>query len=444
MRKLLSSLLASFIVTAGIAMTPSHVEALGLPLLPNVKIEPALSAVLAAAKPTDKIRVVATFNALLSAPQVSSLLSLVSRADALSRLPMALIEATPAQIAAVKLLPGLVSLHIDKQLSYSLHESVPLIGADQAWTSIGYDGTGVTVAVVDSGIDGLHGDLTSNVVHNVKLVGEGDLLADFYVPLSLPNSDTSSGHGTHVAGTVAGTGSQSAGYYTGVAPGANLVGIGTGDALFIFTALTAFNYVLENKETYKINVVTNSWGTTGAYDANDPINVASKKLNDSGLVVLFASGNEGPGNDTLNPYSVAPWVIGVAAGNKDGQTIADFSSRGVPGSSVYHPTITAPGAGIVSTRALNTVLPVLGLPDDVAINPAYLPFYTTMSGTSMATPHMAGVAALILQANPDLSPAAVKNLIITTAIPMSGYSEHEVGAGYVDAYTAVHQAAFMP
>src|SRR5439155_15606045 len=178
---------------------------------------------------------------------------------------------------------------------------------------------------------------------------------------NLPNSETSVGHGTHVAGIAAGLGGASGGYYTGVAPGAQLVGIGTGDVLFILYALAGFDYILEHQQQYNIKVVNNSWGTSGAFDPNDPINQASKAVHDAGITVVFAAGNDGPDQNTLNPYSVAPWVIGVAAGCKlvtpdptnsaascqDAQgrdpVLAGFSSRGIPGDPMYHPTVTAPG-----------------------------------------------------------------------------------------------------
>lgn len=448
MRKVLASLLLLFLLTLSLGVS-SSAQAQGIfpPLAGSTTalVDSALSQALAVAQPTDRLRVVAVFNGPLTFLQRQSLLNVVTRGQLLQRLPMALLEVTPAQAALVRALPGVRALYLDKELSYAMHESVTVIGADAVWNDLGYDGAGVTVAVVDSGIDGLHPDLSGagKVRANVKIVGQSDLLPNFYLPVPLPNSDTTSGHGTHVAGTVAGTGAASGGYYRGVAPGAELVGVGTGDAIFIFTALAAFDWVLANRQQYSIDVVTNSWGTSGAYDANDPINVASKALNDAGMVVLFASGNEGPAANTLNPYSVAPWVIGVAAGNKDGQTLADFSSRGIPGDSFYHPTITAPGADIVSARAPNTLLPVLGATSDIAIQPTWIPFYTTMSGTSMATPHMAGVVALMLEANPTLSPTAIKQILVETATPMPGYSEYEVGAGYANALAAV-EAAIAP
>src|SRR5256885_4776564 len=96
-----------------------------------------------------------------------------------------------------------------------------------------------------------------------------------------------------------------------VAPGAKLIGLGTGDILFIFWALAGFDYILDHQQAYNIKVVNNSWGTSGPFDPKDPINKATKKVHDKGITVVFAAGNDGPDQNTLNPYSVAPWVIGV-------------------------------------------------------------------------------------------------------------------------------------
>lgn len=115
------------------------------------------------------------------------------------------------------------------------------------------------------------------------------------------------GHGTHVAAIAGGTGAASGGKYTGVAPGADLIGVSVGDALFIFWILAGFDWILENRELYNIQVVNNSWGTEGAYDASDPVNEATRALRDAGIAIVFAAGNSGPDANTLNPYSAAPW-----------------------------------------------------------------------------------------------------------------------------------------
>ncbi len=415
-------------------------------------MDPALKLKLGTVGSADSIRVIATFDHVPTLADRTLIKNLSTRSQFLSSLPMALMITTPAQVQSLVGTPGLSSLYLDKQLEYYLHESVPLIGADRAWKDFGADGHGVGVAIIDSGIDGTHPDLPSGtkVVQNVKIVGvdSGDSPtgSSIVVPVeNLPSSDSSSGHGTHCAGIVGGLGTASGGYYKGVAPGAKLVGIGTGDAIFVFYALEGFDYVMSHRQSYNIKVISNSWGTTvppnTPFDASDPVNVASKAAHDAGMTVCFAAGNEGPGTDTLNPYSIAPWVIGVAAGNKDGKTLADFSSRGRYDDPVFHPTITAPGANIISTRAPNTVLPVLGLAEgDTDIQTAWIPYYTTMSGTSMATPHMAGVVAMLYSIRSDMTPDLAKRIIANTATPMPDYKAYACGAGYVNAYAAVQTA----
>lgn len=408
----------------------------------TVEIDPLLTDKLATAAPNAQLQAIITYDHQPTALDVSAAKAKGLLVHQFSALPMLAVQGTPAQIRSAFTLPGVQSIYFNKQLTYLLHESVPLIGADRVWNELGYTGKGVGVAVIDSGIDATHPDLTFGTVtvQNVKIVAPNFFTGGAVILENQLNSDTSSGHGTHVAGTIAGRGTASSGYYTGVAPGAHLIGIGAGDALFILFALQGFDYAIANAEKYNIKVISNSWGTSGEFSPGNPINVASKTAHDKGIAVVFAAGNEGPGENTLNPYSVAPWVIGVAAGHKDGRTLANFSSRGIPGDPLYHPTITAPGVDIVSTRGLNTVLPLLAVTDDININPLWVPYYTTMSGTSMATPHVSGVLALMIEANPKLGPSILKDLLIKTATPMPNYQEFEVGAGYVDAYKAVSEA----
>ena len=395
--------------------------------------------------------------------------------------------ATPGQMLSISALPGLEGIYANKQLDYyMLHESLPAIRADAVHVA-GITGKGIGVAILDSGIDGLYNpDLAypQYTVANVKvLYNQNDLFTfgkDAPKPVrkgatlvveNLPNSETSVGHGTHVAGIVGARGTASNGYYTGVAPGANLIGIGTGDVLFIFWALAGFDYILDHQQQYNIKVVNNSWGTSGPFDPHDPINEATKKVTSRGVTVVFAAGNDGPGQNTLNPYSVAPWVISVAAGCKIGvvdptnseshcmlddgsnplvptnnepraHVLADFSSRGIPGDPLYHPDITAPGVHIVSTRAsTGTVLNADDANHDARIcniSVSNQPYYTCASGTSMATPHIVGVVALMQEAaGGTLKPDQVIKILTSTAKPLPGYGEWEVGSGFVDAYAAV-------
>ena len=446
-------------------------------------IDPALAAALATALPTDGLVVIVNYDERATSRDAvtTALLGLGAGVIQFKHLELVAALATPAQIAAIAATPGVRSVYLNRQLTYYalLHESVPSIRADAVQTS-GITGKGVGIAILDSGIDGLYNpDLhyPDKTVQNVKvLFNLRDLFtfqgsinstikkgADLFVE-NLPNSETTVGHGTHVAGIAAGLGTASSGYYTGVAPGASLVGIGTGDILFIFWALAGFDYILDHQVQYNIEVVNNSWGTSGPFDPDDPINKASKAVHDAGITVVFAAGNDGPNQNTLNPFSVAPWVIGVAAGCKlvspdptnsavhcgdpTGQNrppwLADFSSRGIPDDPLYHPAITAPGVHIVSTRAsTGTVLNALDanhdfdLTSSCAISLTNEP-YTCASGTSMATPHVVGVVALMQEAaGGTLSPDQVLAVITQTARPLPGFALWEVGAGYLDALAAV-------
>jgi serine protease AprX len=477
---------AGLLLVLALALPPARASA------GTVYVDPALQAILTSASSTDQIAAVVNFDpALTTAGALAGAVQGLGAGTLTFRnLDSLGVLGTAAQINAVAALPGVAGVYANRQLTYLLHESVPYIGAPQAWSG-GVTGQGIGVAVLDSGVDATHPDLAfgTKTVQNVKVAAN---LADVVTfrgkqptkPLyaeNVPNTDTTSGHGTHVAGIAAGSGAASGGYFTGVARGAGVVGIGAGDTLLILWALAGFDYVIENAARYNIKVVNNSWGTSGgagAYDPEDPISQAAKKAHDKGITVVFAAGNEGPNPDTMNPYAMLPWVVGVAAGCKPsnpegtqfdvahcpdagGDTtsgrglLADFSSRGVPGSGQFHPTLTAPGAHIVSTRAATgTTLNVLDAQHDLTICSTrigaaaarYIPSYTCASGTSMAAPHVAGTVALMQQAaGGTLTPEGVKTILAATARPMlkgdgTPYGLWEVGAGYLDAYAAVEAA----
>jgi serine protease AprX len=388
---------------------------------------------------------------------------------ALQELPMVALSApvTPSLLNTLRqqLQPlGLLSIYENRPLRYFLDASVSYIHADTARTAFQTTGEGVGVGIIDSGVDGTQGDFP-NLVKNVKLVGTvlgtpvgGALYVD------TPNSDLTSGHGTHVAGTVGGSGARSNGLHVGVAPGARLVGVGVGDGINILFAIEGFDFLMDPdvRDTYNVRVISNSWGTSGSHFAPfDPVSIASKRAYDQNMVVAFAAGNDGPGADTLNPYSASPCVISVAAGtSRDtrGATnpllsedapgeLVDFSSRGIPGDALHHPDITLPGVNIVAARATTGALgvPYTGLD---GLSPE--PFYTAMSGTSMATPHLSGVVALMLSVNPALNMDGVLAALTSTAKPIYTTEANgtrrqlalwEAGAGYADAYAAVRAAA---
>jgi hypothetical protein len=252
-----------------------------------------------------------------------------------------------------------------------------------------------------------------------------------------------------------------------MAPGAKLIGIRAGNdvGLTTFAIVQAMDYTLVNQFRYNIRVCNNSYGTTLAdlpYDPNDPINTATRMMHDRNITVVFAAGNDGDAPNVINPYSVAPWVISVAAAEKRGVgTPAGFSSRGNDngtGSDVagqpadpsvapnLRPDIIGSGVDIKSARSkapgvtnVAGTLPVfVGANDLSTIPPAFLPYYTTSQGTSFSAPQVSGIVALMLEANPLLTPDEVVTILRSTATPMP-YEERVVGSGYVDAHNAVRK-----
>lgn len=380
-------------------------------------------------------------------------------------LGMVAITATADQITALNNDPDVRSIWPNKQLHYFDYFGRVLGGVDQLRADAGLTllhngspdlGQGVTVVVDDSGCDESHADLANAIIGNYVVATDTETLEGFTPLTVVPGglNDDTVGHGTHVAGIIAGSGEKSGALYQGVAPGAHLICMGSGAGLFILNALGGMEWTIANQATYNIRVESNSWGTTGAYSADDPINIASKLMAQRNIVVLFAAGNSGPAQDTMNPYAMAPWVVGVGAGTLEG-TLASFSSvgvaAGVPAGLQNGPTIVAPGTGnafasdadefssdIISTRDLLGVLPPLDAEQDADDIPAaFIPYYTEMSGTSMATPYAAGVVALMLSADPTLSVADVQDILRKTATRMPGYAEWQIGAGYVNAWAAV-------
>ena len=381
-------------------------------------------------------------------------------------LPMVIVNATRRQIETISTYSMIRSIYSNKNFEFFTRDSRVLTGQtkvapDSVLTShnggLPVSGRGVTVAVLDSGIDATHPDLSygSQVVGNVRVADlQGTGLGFLYPSVieGLPNSDLLTGHGTHVAGIIAGTGTASGGYYGGMAPGAKMLGISVGDVNF-FHVLSGIDYILSNHVAKNIRVVNCSFGISGVFDAHDPVNIATKIMYDAGISVVFSSGNRGDQPNSLNPYSVAPWVIGVGATTKGGE-LASFSSRGAAGYGIYHPTLVAPGENIVSARAFGVNLvaasglagSLLSPQNDLNSIPLlYIPRYTMSSGTSFAAPHVSGTIALMLQANPQLSPEQIKSILQETASPMLAYGRYEVGAGSLNSYAAVKKAALgMP
>lgn len=450
--------IAAGLLASGVALADAHLDA-------------QLVSKLAAAAPTDELQVVISYeqSGPVTASQVAALNALgITRGLTMRTLPIAGAFATPAEIQALAQRDDVASIYFNAPLRYMNKEAREISGAARAVQNPGdygraipFSGAGVTVVVNDSGVDGTHDDIKfgAHLVQNTQ--GATNLAAyDTMLPITyvegIPNTDWGSGHGTHCAGTIGGTGAKSNGLYRGVAPGADLVGYGSGAVLLILDAVGGLDYAATNQFSYDhpIRVTSNSWGSSGKFEPLNPVNIATYELYKRGIVSVFAAGNDGPGENTHNPYAQAPWVISVGAGEKDG-VLTGFSSRGKRGeigsftmpdgrqwTYINEPTIVATGVDIVSTRTLTGALPPLEAQHDAeTLAPAHLPFYTHMSGTSMATPHVAGIVALMLEANPHLTPAQVKDIIERTATNMTGRLPWEAGMGHINAYAAVAEAA---
>ena len=430
---------------------------------------PSLQQALQHAAPGDGLEVIVSFtgDGPLTAAQVSSLRALGLRGIYFRSLPIAGVIATRSQVAQIAALPGVRSVWLNDLLSYENDGSTEITGVDRmrtdgrlrSFNGLPYSGKGVGVLINDSGIDGTHADLSypTHVIQNVA--GQTNLHAqDTLLPVTytedVANTDIGGGHGTHVAGIVGATGARSGGQYEGVAPGANLIGYGSGAALFILDSIGGFDYALTNQARYNIRVVSNSFGATSDvgtdFDPNDPTNIATKRLADRNIVIVFSAGNSGSGESTITGnFKKAPWVVLAAAGNRTGN-LANFSSRGLEhhgGTAVIdgetfqwedRPTVATPGVDVISTRAsTGDTWTDLG---DENVPVAYQPFYTTLSGTSMAAPHLSGIVALMLEANPQLHWSDVKRILQRTATNLPGDEAWEVGAGYANAHAAVAMA----
>jgi serine protease AprX len=314
------------------------------------------------------------------------------------------------------------------------------VGAPGAWRQLRVTGRGIGVAILDSGI-APHPDLAGRIVAAVDFTG-GEISGALVAPAD------PGGHGTHVAGLVAGDGTASGGAYAGVAPGANLIDvrvIGASGSTKVSTLIAGMQWVLAHRANYNIRVVNLSAGgpATTSY-RDDPLAAAAEVLVFAGITVVVSAGNEGPRYGTITSPGTDPYVITVGGIDDSGTaTTADddlalWSSRGVtPIDGLAKPDLVAPGRKIVSLRAPGSALD-LELPDRlVAGLDPLLPEYFRLSGTSMAAPVVAGVVALMLERSPTLSPSQVKARLKGTATALPYGSSETTGSGMVAAVAAV-------
>ncbi len=349
--------------------------------------------------------------------------------------------------------PLVQRIALDRLMLGSTERTSATVGADTVRQQLGYDGDGIGVAVIDSGVTAWHDDLADPAAPTTQRV---DQFVDFVDGQTQPYDDY--GHGTHVAGIIAGNGADSNGARTGIAPKSRLVVLkvldedGRGR---ISDVIAALDYAVAHKSEFNIRVINMSIGA-GVYESynTDLLTLAAKRAVEEGIVVVAAAGNHGRNDEGVTQHGAisapgnAPWVITVGAASHMGtasradDTIAAFSSRGPTAyDHAAKPDLAAPGVGIYSLsspgstlydRWTNYLLPgaagVPGLP------------YQSLSGTSQAAPVVAGTVALMLQANPSLTPNAVKAILQYTAEMYDGHSYLAQGAGFLNARGAVDLA----
>ena len=304
-----------------------------------------------------------------------------------------------------------------------------VVGAYKLWNE-GNQGRGVTIAILDSGMI-KNADLSGPHKKNVNfLSGER-------------NSTDGNGHGTFVAGIVAGTGKASKGIYVGMAPDANLLNVRVSNETGGATeadVVAGLQWVYENRAKFNIRVVNLSLNSSveGPYHTS-PLNAAVEVLWFNGVVVVVSSGNKG----TNTQYAPAndPFVITVGATDDRGtvdmsdDVVAGYSSYGLTEAGLAKPELVAPGTNIVGLLPSNTELEIGRRHPRNRVSFDYF----KMSGTSMSAPVVTGAIALLLAREPNLTPDQVKFRLMATANKnWPGYDAQKAGAGYLDIYAAVH------
>jgi serine protease AprX len=359
--------------------------------------------------------------------------------------------------------PAVQSVHHDRPFEATMNRVAIATGARTVQQVLGYTGAGVGVAVIDSGVTPWHDDLQDLGGTPNMLTSGGQRVAafvDFVNGWTWPYDDY--GHGTHVSGTIAGNGYDSLlRSNAGMAPDAHLVSLkvldGNGRGV-ISNVIAALEYVVANRLTYNIRVVNLSVGAavTESY-RTDPLALAAKRAVDAGIVVVAAAGNHGtnalgqPQYGGITAPGNAPWVLTVGASSHEGtltrvdDVVAGYSSRGPTHIDfAAKPDVVAYGTGIVSLSNRRSLL--------YETKPSFLLSgshngsskpYLSLSGTSMAAPVVSGTVALMMQANPNLTPNLVKAILQYTAEQHASYNALTQGAGFLNSRGAVDLALYF-
>jgi serine protease AprX len=372
------------------------------------------------------------------------------------------VELPNAVIRKLAELSFVESIHYDRPTGGEMNRVAVLTGARAAQTAYGYNGAGVGIAVIDSGITNWHDDLGQSPNTPGVRLKNGQRVSAF---VDFVNGQTSSyddnGHGTHVAGIIAGNGADSSGARAGIAPSAHLVGLKVLDDRgrgVISNVIAALDWTITNKSSYNLRVVNLSVGAavTESYKT-DPLALAAKRAVDAGIVVVTAAGNLGKNADGQIQYGAitapgnAPWVLTVGAYSHEGTVVrtddvmAGYSSRGPTAIDFQaKPDLVAPGTGVVSLSSASSTL-YYTKPEYLltgSIVGSYKP-YLSLTGTSMAAPVVSGTIALMMQANPSLTPNLVKAILQYTAEIYPSYNALTQGAGFLNAQGAVQLARFF-
>jgi len=358
-------------------------------------------------------------------------------------------------------------LALDREVKQLGHVTLTT-GADAARVmanySPTYDGAGVGIAVLDSGIDPNHTSMTQESGSASRIVASRDFTGEI-------RNDDPYGHGTHVASIAAGNGQVSNGAYRGIAPGANIINLRVLNSFgkgTVSTLLTAIDWIRTYRTVHNIKVVNMSLGTAAVDSYKvDPLCLAVRSLVDAGIVVVAAAGNEGKDGQGNKIYGqihspgIDPSVITVGASNTFGTDarnddgVATYSSRGPTraawtdafGTKHYDnlikPDLVAPGNRIIDAQAAGNLLVTQNPTLDANVSAKASREQMYLSGTSMATPVVSGAAALLLQANPKLTPNMVKMILMYTAQQLPGFNTFEQGAGQVNLEGAMRLARLV-
>ena len=346
--------------------------------------------------------------------------------------PLLVARARASDVARLSDAPGVVLVEANDVIVPLLKESAPLVGAPQAWQRYGTTGKGVTVAVLDDGAFEQHPDLQPKLAGHFDADAAASPVPRTAVDAMAPAGEE--GHATHVAGTIVGRGGESGGVYKGIAPDAKFVNVKVFSGPNQTTSdlvLRGLDWTLDQRDGLKIRIATMSLGGRKS-DGTDALSRAVDVAVDEGLIVVAAAGNAGPAARTVTSPGAAEKAITVGAVDKQ-KRLASFSSRGPTPDGRVKPDIVAPGVNIVST-----VPPVSTGAFNNFLSGGKTAYYGPLSGTSMATPHVAGAVALMLQADPSLTPFRVKQILLVTAQDVgSAGVDNETGYGFLNAVAAV-------